>query len=80
MPWPRQPGRTPNWPIPVAHAGAPDRTRFVEHHSGQTAQVSNGALPPPELPRVQRSGVKKKKRGELKVNQPERGRVSRPSS
>jgi alpha-glucosidase len=36
-------------PLPVAHAGIPNQTRFVEYFSGMEAVVENGSLPMPEL-------------------------------
>ena len=40
----------PATPLPVAHGGIADGSRFVERFSGQEAQVSGGALRVPELP------------------------------
>ena len=34
----------PAAPLPVAHGGIPDGTRFVEHFSGHLASVENGAI------------------------------------
>lgn len=38
----------PAGPLPVAHGGIPDGTRFVEHFSGQEITVNDGALSLPE--------------------------------
>jgi alpha-glucosidase len=40
----------PAIPLPVAHGGIADGSRFVERFSGQEARVSSGALRVPELP------------------------------
>lgn len=40
----------PAGPLPAAHGGIPDGTRFAEFLSGQEATVTDGALPLPELP------------------------------
>ncbi|MBE2223686.1 MAG: glycoside hydrolase family 13 protein [Anaerolineae bacterium] len=40
----------PASPLPVAHGGIADGTRFSEHFSGQEAIVQNGALLAPDLP------------------------------
>ncbi len=40
----------PAGPLPVAHGGIVDGTRFVEHFTGQEAIVAQGALPLPALP------------------------------
>jgi alpha-glucosidase len=40
----------PAEPLPVAHGGIPDGTRFVEHFSGVQVVVSGGMLPIPAQP------------------------------
>jgi alpha-glucosidase len=45
----RNAGVRPAGPLPVAHAGIPNQTCFVEYFSGMEVVVENGHLPMPEL-------------------------------